>query len=69
MGLVSLSNSLPQRGQERCSDEVVIGVPEAPVGGANAAGIIHVTRAFDRAFLFGDGFEDDGTASWSAVVP
>jgi hypothetical protein len=50
-------------------DEVVVGVPDAPVGGHNAAGIVYVTRAFDPAFLFVDGFEDDGTASWSAVVP
>jgi hypothetical protein len=50
-------------------DEVVIGVPDAPVDGDNAAGIVYVTRAFDPAFLFVDGFEDDGTASWSAVSP
>lgn len=50
-------------------DEVVIGVPEAPVAGENAAGIVYVTRAFDPAFLFVDGFEDDGTASWSAIAP
>ena len=50
-------------------DEVVIGVPDAPVGGENAAGIVYVTRAFDPAFLVVDGFEDDVTASWSAVVP
>ena len=50
-------------------DEVVIGVPDAPVGGANAAGIVYVTRTFDPAFLFVDGFEDDGAASWSPVVP
>jgi hypothetical protein len=50
-------------------DEVVLGVPDSPVGGANSAGVVYVTRAFDPAFLFVDGFEDDGTASWSAVVP
>jgi hypothetical protein len=49
--------------------EVVIGVPDAPVAGANSAGIVYVTRAFDPALLFVDGFEEDGTASWSAVVP
>jgi len=50
-------------------DEVVIGVPDSPVGGANSAGVVYVTRTFDPAFLFVDGFEDDATASWSAVVP
>lgn len=50
-------------------DELIVGVPDARVGGDAAAGVVYVSRALDPRLIFLDGFDEDGTASWSQVTP
>ncbi|MBP9145358.1 MAG: FG-GAP repeat protein [Thermoanaerobaculia bacterium] len=49
--------------------EVAIGVPKQNVGIALGAGQVFVTRRLDPRWLFGDGFDGQGTGFWSASTP
>ncbi len=48
--------------------EVAIGVPKQNVGIALGAGQVFVTRRLDPHWIFGDGFDGQGTG-WSASTP
>ena len=50
------------------TDEVAIGVPQQNIGIALGAGQVFVTRRLDPHWIFGDGFEGQGTGFWSAAV-
>ena len=49
--------------------EVAIGVPQQNIGIALGAGEVFVTRRLDPHWIFGDGFDGQGTGFWSAAVP
>lgn len=49
--------------------DLAIGVPQQNSGIALGAGEVFITHRLDPHWIFGDGFDGQGTGFWSASVP